>query len=59
MTDLHPRTLASIHLQGVDDGGNIRCGCCHRGDRWWLCAYHDGYEDALDAVAEVLPEEES
>lgn len=44
---LHPLTVASIERQGRDDRG-WRCGCEPRGDKWWPCDYHRGYDDALD-----------
>lgn len=46
---LHPETLASIARANKDGG----CGCEPRGDRWHLCAYHDGYESGWDAGWDV------
>lgn len=46
------RTEESIFLQGAYiSGGNtvFGCGCEHRGGKWWLCSYHDGFEAGLEA----------
>ena len=40
----HVRTLESIAIQ------HTPCGCHQRGGLWFLCAYHDGYQDALDEL---------
>ena len=26
------------------------CGCHGRGDKWWLCSYHEGFEDGVQAA---------
>lgn len=54
---LHPATLVSIEAQpsrsvmGVRLGVR-RCGCEQNRDGWWwLCQYHQGYDDAAEALA--------
>jgi hypothetical protein len=48
------RTIASILLQGTQETSNdewtdYRCGCRTKDhNKWWLCTYHEGYNDALD-----------
>lgn len=50
---LHPVTQHDIEIQGCDPGevvpeafGGVRhCGCEKRGDRWWLCSYHVGFDE--------------
>ena len=45
-SSLHPLTVASIDMQPE--------GCCDpkRLDRLWLCEYHSGYQDGIDALLE-------
>lgn len=54
---LHPATRKSIEVQppAVDDQESWpskQCGCHVRGQhkRWWLCSYHEGHDDGIDAV---------
>jgi hypothetical protein len=48
---IHPATLASIEAQG-ETGDAVydqwRCSCerDRRTGVWWMCAYHEGYDDA-------------
>lgn len=43
--NVEPETLD--HIQRVD------CyGCARRGDRWFLCDYHQGYDDAMAESAD-------
>ncbi len=56
-TVLHQLTLASIEAEGhIGDYDRLawRCGCERDGDRWWLCGYHDGFEDAALLIGETL-----
>jgi hypothetical protein len=57
MDNPDPRTVTSIQLQGWDPDamGIARCGCHERpigSNHWYLCGYHEGYEDAVEAVTE-------
>lgn len=59
---IHPLTLASIEMQRdavFPDGSRRRigsaCGCELRAGKWWLCGYHDGFEDSIAAMAEHHP----
>ena len=51
--ELHPATKAGIECQ--DDQGrpdDKPCGCHQRGEqpwKWWLCSYHAGFEDGVEA----------
>lgn len=53
--NLDPKVLAHIHKQGFDEeqggvrGQWYRCGCDCHGGHWWLCAYHEGYADGIEA----------
>lgn len=54
---LHPATMRSIEAQppAADDQKewpSKQCGCHVRGERkrWWLCAYHEGYDDGIEAA---------
>lgn len=53
MTPPHPLTIKSIeHIASRTDHG---AWCCERkGDRWWLCDYHQGFDDGVEAA--VTPE---
>jgi hypothetical protein len=54
--DLDPRTRDSILIQRCerpDWPSNLYgCGCERRtpSGRVWMCAYHQGYDDALDGL---------
>jgi hypothetical protein len=56
---VHPLTEASIERQGWDFNAGGRngftCGCEVRGTKWWLCGYHEGFEDGVEALAEHGP----
>lgn len=30
------------------------CGCEHRGDRWFLCTYHEGYDDGVERMVGIM-----
>lgn len=52
-----PRTLASIEAGGAHATKHViayDCGCDRMttGDKWHLCQYHQGFDDALDLPAE-------
>lgn len=32
------------------------CSCENRDDKWYLCTYHEGYDDALSAIPAPMPE---
>lgn len=55
---IHPLTEESIRLQGPSLVGMLSqfgCGCELRDGweattgKWWLCSYHDGFEDGIEA----------
>lgn len=57
-TGLHPATLASIEMQGPSvhlPFSAWKCGCELRDGweattgKWWLCDYHAGFEDGIEA----------
>jgi hypothetical protein len=57
---LHPKTIRSIKLQGIDESESrryrkpvYRCGCFETVDigRWNCCEYHNGYDDAVLGLA--------
>jgi hypothetical protein len=61
---IHPLTEESIELQGPSLVGMVsQSGCaCELRDgweattgKWWLCSYHDGFEDGIAAMAEHQP----
>ena len=54
--DLAQSTRDSIDLQGVDEDELLmrRCGCDPRPSGWWLCQYHDGWQDAAEDVTTTL-----
>jgi hypothetical protein len=57
-TFIHQLTEESIRLQDPRDGG---CGCELRDGweattgKWWLCGYHEGFEDGIYAMTEHHP----
>jgi hypothetical protein len=59
--DLHRLTRASIN-RGVVVGlvsGDKQCGCHQRppeSDRWWLCQYHIGMQDGIEALLADIEE---
>ena len=52
-------TLASIRSDlNRGDNDEYRCGCEYRRvandrHRWFLCGYHEGYDDGLNAATKV------
>lgn len=48
--DIEPETLADI--MRLAEFSHEPCSCEHRGGRWFLCQYHDGYDAAISAVKE-------
>jgi len=46
-----PETLDSILL------GEGKCGCENRGERWFLCQWHDGFEVGLEVGQRRTPPE--
>lgn len=55
---LHPLTLASIEMQAWKCGCERRAGWEATTGKWWLCGYHEGFEDGIAAMAEHQPKEE-
>lgn len=52
-----PETVTSIEHPANLTLGGFRCGCSKRGGNWWLCPYHQGYDEAIDqmrGLAEVV-----
>jgi hypothetical protein len=52
---IHPLTEASIELQGPSlMVSQFGCGCELRDGweattgKWWLCSYHEGFEDGIE-----------
>jgi hypothetical protein len=54
--ELEPETRASIEVQTTTGPDEKRCGCHLRGERWWLCQYHVGYEDGVSIVRDATRE---
>ena len=54
--DLAESTRDSIDMQGVDEdeAPMRRCGCEERPNGWWLCSYHDGWQDSAEDVTTTL-----
>lgn len=52
------RTLESIQYGWEHTPPHSRCGCQKVGDGWYLCQYHEGYEDAAGATPEGKVEED-
>lgn len=55
VTEPEPETLESIELQGrmVTKGCVWTCGCERRNDRFYLCTFHQGFEDVLERARRV------
>ena len=53
-----PHDLTVENILYVADHSLDACGCEHRGGRWFLCSYHEGYDDGvvtmLDRAADAL-----
>ena len=45
-----PHDLTLENILGVADYSPDACGCEHRGDRWFMCTYHEGYDDGVRMV---------
>lgn len=50
-SSLHPLTVASIDMQRDNCCGSPRSSA----ERWWLCDYHQGFQDGID---QLLDEQE-
>jgi len=50
---VHPLTRQSIELQRVALEGGAACGCHGLPDPAfvWLCEYHEGYDDGVEAAS--------
>lgn len=60
-TDVDPRTIESIKAQGPHsyEPNVYRCGCHQRppgSNRYYLCDYHEGFDDALGLVDVAVEE---
>ena len=48
----HLLTVASMNLQGCQGEELVlrewRCGCVERKGLWWLCQYHQGFDDGAE-----------
>lgn len=42
-----PHDLTLENILYVADYSPDACGCEHRGDRWFMCTYHEGYDDGV------------
>lgn len=56
---VQPETEHSIKLQGVVDDESRRflavvyaCSC-HQKDGWWLCQYHQGFDDGVEEARDT------
>ena len=45
---LEPETLADIKARYAEGDPGCECGCDMTRDRWSICDYHEGYDDAID-----------
>lgn len=54
MTNWNPETIEHIETQPDSDFGVRACGCEPRRARWWLCQYHQGYDEGIDLMRERL-----
>ena len=45
---LEPETLADIKARHAEGDPGCECGCNMSRERWLICDYHDGFNDALD-----------
>ena len=45
-----PHDLTVENILYVADYSPDACGCEHRGDRWFMCTYHEGYDDGVRMV---------
>lgn len=51
---LHPATKRSIEAMDLRacDPKDKMCGCFQHGKWWWLCQFHDGFENGVTAREE-------
>lgn len=49
-----PHDLTVENILYVADYSPDACGCEHRGDRWFLCSYHEGYDDGVERMVAIL-----
>ena len=47
-----PHDLTLENILYVADYSPDACGCEHRGDRWFMCTYHEGYDDGVVGIME-------
>ena len=45
---LEPETLADIKARHAEGDPGCECGCDMTRDRWLICDYHEGFNDAID-----------
>lgn len=43
--DIQPETMDDIEY--IAENSSDGCGCEHRGELWFLCQYHEGYDAAF------------
>jgi hypothetical protein len=49
-----PHDLTLENIRCVADYSDDACGCEHRGDRWFMCAYHEGYDDGVERMVWIM-----
>ena len=49
-----PHDLTLENILYVADYSPDACGCEHRGDRWFLCTYHEGYDDGVERMVGIM-----
>ncbi len=49
-----PHDLTVENILYVADYSPDACGCEHRGDRWHLCSYHEGYDDGVERMVGIM-----
>ena len=51
---LEPETLADIKARHAEGDPGNGCDCDMTRDRWSICDYHEGYDDAIDQQRRLL-----
>lgn len=49
-----PHDLTLENILYVADYSDDACGCEHRGDRWFMCTYHEGYDDGVERMVWIM-----
>lgn len=55
--DLAPVVQTSVRANAGTAA--FACGCEERGDRWYLCMYHEGAQDAAGRLAVAVAERDN